>query len=111
MRLDIRIISTDYELGMFITEKRRFPSRWGMLTPGAAVINSQGLTCDEENEESEIIDLGVDIDEDTSLHEFASWLYGKLKARAEKISYVSIAGKEVKIDEAEILQAVEEAVR
>ncbi len=110
MRLDIRIISTDEELGMFIIDKHRFPSRWGVLTPGKALVSSESLMPEEGNEGSEIIDLGIDFDEDSSVGEFADWLYGKLKARAEKISYVSIAGKEVPIDEAQILRAVEEAV-
>ncbi|MHB8842962.1 MAG: hypothetical protein ACYC56_14445 [Candidatus Aquicultor sp.] len=110
MRIDIRIISTDEELGMFIIGKHRFPSRWGVLTPGKALVSSESLMPEEGNEGSEIIDLGIDIDEDTSVGEFATWLYDKLEARAEKISFVSIAGKEVSIDKAEILRVIEEAV-
>lgn len=111
MQIDIRITSTDYELGMDLIKKRRFPGKRPVDTPGNAVIGPQSLLADESNPESEIIELGVEISEDTSVGEFASWLYGKLKEREEQISFLSIGGVEVSIDEAEILRAIEDAIK
>lgn len=112
MQIQVKIVSTDYELGFDLIESPRFPGRRPIIVPGDATIISQGLMALEESpEEVEEVSLGIEIDESTSIDEFASWLYGKLKDRAQKIRLLSISGQEIKVDEAEIKSAIETGVK
>lgn len=111
MQIEIRIINCDYELGFDLLETRRFPERRPVIVPGEAVIVSQTVTADELVESDEIIDLVVDVTEDTSITTFAGWLYTKLKPHEQEIHSLVVAGAEIQIDEAEIMRALEEGIK
>jgi hypothetical protein len=112
VRIEVKIITTDYEMGFHLTESPRFPGRRPLIVPGEATIVSQDLTCGEGlPDEPDIIELGIEVDEGTSIDEFAGWLYSKLKERAESIRFLSIAGKEIQVDEAQIKNAIESGVK
>ncbi|HZD59984.1 MAG TPA: hypothetical protein VE439_05975 [Anaerolineae bacterium] len=112
MQTEIRIVNSDYELGFYLLETRRFPERHPVIVPGEAVISSQTVTADDGAVECyETIDLVVDINEDTSIATFANWLSEKLKAFEQKICSLMVAGVEIQIDEAEIMRALEEGIK
>ena len=111
MQIDVRIITRDYELGLGLFDTRRFPSRYAKSVPGGAVCSSQSLIENEESTEwSEVIDLVVDFDENSSIEEFAGWLFSKLHAKSDDIYSLSIAGTTVEINEAAIARAVTAAL-
>ena len=94
MRIDVRIISGDCELGFDLVGGRSFPRMRPVMVPGEATISSQSLTavdytmgCDE------IIDLGIDIDEKTEVATFANWLFEKLTTRASAIRSLVLTPK------------------
>ncbi|MDI6816882.1 MAG: hypothetical protein QME41_06805 [Actinomycetota bacterium] len=108
MQIEVRIITRDCELGLRFFDTRRFPSRYPKSVPGGAVVSSQSLIENVESTEwSEVIDLVVDFDENCSVEMFANWLYAKLTVKPDDIYSLTIAGKTVEIDEAEIVRAVE----
>ncbi|MBE0448757.1 MAG: hypothetical protein IBX64_11795 [Actinobacteria bacterium] len=112
MQIEIRIINCDYELGFDLVESCRFPERRPIIVPGEAIIASQMVTAGDESVEwNEIMDLVVDVNEDTSIVTFAGWLYEKLKAHEQKIHSLIVAGAEIQIDEAEIIRAIEEGIK
>jgi len=112
VRIEVRIITRDYELGLRLFDTRRFPSRYPKAIPGGAVVGSQSLIENEDSTEwTEVIDLAVDFDENCSVEMFANWLYGKLTAKPDDIYSLAIAGKTVEIDEAEIVRAVEAGLK
>jgi len=110
MQVEVRIITDDLELGFNLVESHRFPERRPIIVPGEAIISSQCLTsCDESVDFCEVVDLVIDINEDTSVGSFASWLHGKLKVRAQNIHSLLIGGIETQIDEDDIIKAIERA--
>ncbi|MCL6473117.1 MAG: hypothetical protein K6T91_09980 [Firmicutes bacterium] len=112
MQVEIKVVTSDYEFGLDLVESHRFPERRPVIVPGEAVISKQEVFAkDDSYWSSDVILLGVDINEDTSIEEFASWFYSKLSTRVPKIETLLIAGENVPIDEAEILSALEVAVR
>lgn len=107
MQIEIRIITQDIEFGLDLVESKRFPERRPIIVPGEAVISSQNMVAGDESVGfSDIIDLVIDINEDTSVEMFADWFHGKLKTRTQKIHSLIIAGTEIQIDEAEIKKAL-----
>jgi len=112
MQVGIKIITTDYELGFDLVEGNRFPARRPIIVPGEATISRQELSSgDGPAEGADIIDLGIDINEDTSIEEFANWFNGKLQSHVQKIQSLIIAGVETQVDEAKILHAIEEGLK
>lgn len=108
MQVDIKIVTTDEQFGFHLFETSRFPERRPVIVLGEAIIARQSLIAGDESVGwADIIDLGVDIDENTSVEEFAAWLHEKLESREEKIRSLVIAGEQTPIDRAEILQAIE----
>ncbi len=111
MQVEIRIVTTDDQFGFHLLESKRFPEYRPIIVPGEAIIVGQNMMAGDESVGwADIIDLGVDISENTSVEEFAAWLYEKLKSREEKIQLLVIAGAEIPIDEAEILRAIEDGL-
>lgn len=115
MQIEIKIVTSDRDLGLDLVESKRFPERRQIIVPGEAVIISQNLSANDVDANwadiTDVIDLVIEINEGTSISSFANWLHGKLKDRTEKIQSFSIAGGETQIDEAEILSAIEAALK
>lgn len=112
MQVEIKIVNSDYDLGLDLVESTKFPERRPIIVPGEAIFSSQSLVeGDESVDWCEIIGLTVDINEDTSIDTFASWLYGKLNSRASKIRSLIIAGIHTEIDEAKIAQAIKDGCK
>ncbi len=111
MQVEIRIVTTDEEFGFHLLEGKRFPEYRPVIVPGEAVIAKQSMTAGDKSVGwADIIDLGVDIHENTSIEEFAVWLYEKLKNRKDKIQSLVIARAEAPIDESEILRAIKDGL-
>jgi len=108
MQIEIKIVTSDYFLGLDLVGGRRFPRMGPVIFPGEAVVSSQNLM--EGDDSCEIIDLVVDINEDTSIDTFAGWLYGKLNSKATQIRALTIAGIDTGIDEAKIAQAIKDSI-
>ena len=108
MEIGIQIITSDHELGFDLVNSCRFPERRPVICPGEVMISSQNMrAASDDPYANDIIEFTITVNEDSSVAEFAGYLYSVLITRPEKISSLAISGAETQIDEVKIKQAIE----
>jgi hypothetical protein len=112
MSIDIKIVSSDFELVFDLVGSRRFPERKEVVCPGEAVMSSQSLkSAGEEDYSDDIIEIAMTFSENSSVDEFTKWFFHTLAERDEAIKSLQIAGKETPLDESAIKTSIESAVK
>jgi hypothetical protein len=107
MNVDIKIVSSDYELVFDLVGSRRFPERKDVVCPGEAIMSSQSLKpVTDKDYSDDIIEFTIAFSETSSVEEFAKWFFHTLAEREEAIISLEIAGNKIEIDEESIIAAI-----
>lgn len=113
MNVDIKIVSSDYELVFDLVGSRRFPERKEVVCPGEAIMSSQSLKAADEERDycDDIIEITITFGDNSSIDEFSKWFFHVLAERDEAILSLEIGGKKISLDEDLIKTSIESAAK
>jgi hypothetical protein len=110
MDVNIKIVSSDYELVFDLVGSRRFPERKDVVCPGEAIMSSQSLKpVTDKDYSDDIIEFVISFSETSNVAEFAKWFFHTLAEREEAIISLEIAGNKIELDEESIVAAISSA--